>query len=130
MPEKKSPPRLDETFLVADRRNMINVGSAYSLRREGAPRMTGAFMARRRVNEAGWAGKLPAGQRLRPEFEKIVREAAQDVWAAAHGSQGDPRVEIEEILRDMAHAIESAEGEDPAELDQGGPKPGTTGGGR
>jgi hypothetical protein len=103
-------PRLDEVFLVSDRRNnMINIGAAYSLKKEaGFPnkKNLGPRKYTSNIKEAG----------MKPELEKIVQKH----------SKGDPK--MADMLRAFAHEMESGEGEDPAELDQGGPPTGTTGG--
>lgn len=68
-------------------------------------------------------------KKLRPELEKVVSDYARRFVSAATSKSGrPPEVTIADLLRDFAHEMEGAEGEDPAELDPGGPEPGTTGG--
>jgi hypothetical protein len=59
-----------------------------------------------------------AERKLGPKFEKIVQSHATEL----HGV-GDDMEAIMDVLRHFAHAIEAAEGEDPAELDHD-PRPG------
>lgn len=101
----KKPPALNEVFLVQNR-NIINIGSAYS-------------RARRRLSEG----------ELRPEFEKIVDDHYRKIMDLHRDGEEPSEEEVKDCLRDMMHDVEAAEGEDPAELDQGGPEPGSTGGG-
>jgi hypothetical protein len=109
----KKLPSLNEVFLVSGARP-INVGSAYSLKREGGfpnkknlqGRTYGSNIGRGRMSESD----------MKPELEKIVQKH----------SKGDPKVA--EMLRAFAHDMEAGEGEDPAELDKDGPPAGSTGG--
>ena len=81
-------------------------------------------IGRKRVFEAGIGEpQVAPHHKLRPEFEKLVSATAANIL-----SKKPDKLELEDMLRDLAHGIEGAEGEDPAELDNGGPKPGTTGG--
>lgn len=87
---------------------------------------------RKVVFESEWAPKDEAGigkpslapaKKLRPEFEKLIAATSANIL-----SKKPDKIELEDMLRDLAQGIEAAEGEDPAELTPGGPKPGTTGG--
>lgn len=124
------PPRLDEVFL-SQNRNLINVGSAYSLRRPVETPVSRSPLAgyivrknsRRAISEA----------EMKPELAKVVKKYVQQVMDCVPESDDRPvelpdEGEVEKILTAFAHELEGAEGEDPAELDQGGPAPGTTGG--
>jgi len=116
-------PKLNEVFIHAGRQP-INVGSAYSLRKEAGmpnkanlgPRQYGSNIGKGRMSEA-----------MKPELEKVVQKYV-DLIVRDLDSGDDPTDDITRRLHDFAHEMEGAEGEDPAELDQGGPEPGTTGG--
>jgi hypothetical protein len=95
-------PRLDEVFI-------INVGSAYSLKKEAG------FPNKKNLQRRTYGSNVMEAN-LKPEFQKIVDKYAK----------GDK--ELAATLTAFAHEIEGAEGEDPGELDQGGPAPGSTGG--
>jgi hypothetical protein len=75
---------------------------------------------------------LPDGsKKLRSEFEKTLHTASEQIMQLYNRQKdmlaAQRREEILKILRSMVRIIELEEGEDPAELDPGGPKPGTTG---
>ena len=114
-------PRLDEVF-VTSKKNLINVGSAYSLRETGFPNK--ANLKRTYGSNIG-RGKMSEG--LRPEFEDLVDKHYKKIMALHQDGQEPSEDEVKDCLRDLMHDVEGAEGEDPAELDQGGPEPGTTG---
>lgn len=107
-------PRLDEVFISSPK--PINVGSAYSLKKEGG------FPNKKNLVSKPYAGVAPGSrgskmvESLKPELEKIVQKHCK----------GDPR--MADMLRAFAHDMEAGEGEDPKELDQGGPPAGSTGG--
>jgi len=64
-------------------------------------------------------------KRLRPELEKVIQK-----YAIQLAPEDDPTWsthEASDLLRRFAHEMEAAEGEDPSELDPGGPAPGSTG---
>lgn len=61
---------------------------------------------------------------LRPEFEELVDKHYKKIMALHKEEGHEPSEdEVKSCLRDLLHDVESAEGEDPAELDQGGPEP-------
>lgn len=69
-----------------------------------------------------------APQKLKPELEKVVQR-----YAIQLAPKDDPTWsthEAADLLRRFAHDLEEAEGEDPTELDPGGPPAGTTGRGK
>jgi hypothetical protein len=85
------------------------------------PRLDEVFLVQNRnVLNVGSAYTAGRARRLResgmkPELEKIVQKH----------SGGDPAKA--DMLRAFAHEMEAGEGEDPSELDAGGPPAGTTG---
>jgi hypothetical protein len=113
-------PRLDEVFLVS-KKNLINVGSAYSLKKEGGfpnkknlgPRQYGSNIGKGKMTEA-----------LKPEFQSIAEKHAKKLADELGVDDVDT---ILKCMEEMMHEVEGAEGEDPAELDKGGPEPGSTG---
>jgi hypothetical protein len=115
----KKLPTLNEVFISSGGRP-INVGSAYSLKREGGfpnkqnlgPRQYGSNIGKGKMSEA-----------MKPELDKIVQQYAQEIVS----KRGVGLDEVEDILRKFSHDMEKAEGEDPAELDAGGPPAGSTG---
>lgn len=112
------PPRLDEVF-VTSKKNLINVGSAYSLRETGFPNK--ANLKRTYGSNIG-RGKMT--EDLKPEFKSIAEKHAEKLAKELGVDDVDT---ILKCMEDMMHEVEGAEGEDPGELDQGGPEPGTTG---
>lgn len=106
-------PRLDEVFVVSSK--PINVGSAYSLKKEGGFPNKKNLGPRKYGSNVGAPGSKMT-ESLKPELEKIVQKHCK----------GDPR--MADMLRAFAHDMEAGEGEDPKELDQGGPPAGSTGG--
>lgn len=116
-------PKLNEVFIAQAR--PINVGSAYSLKREAGfpnkknlgPRQYGSNIGKGKMSEA-----------MKPELEKVIEKYAKMISDKREANELGFEDDIAEILRDMAHEMEGAEGEDPAELDQGGPPAGSTGG--
>lgn len=71
--------------------------------------------ARRSQNEA-----------MKPELDKVVQDYAGQIMAYFESNDASPdQDELEDMLRDFAHEMEEAEGEDPKELDVGGPSAGT-----
>jgi hypothetical protein len=134
-------PRLDEVFLVTNP-NIINVGSAYShgtrkmeepKRATTMPSGMAAFVtrsvARQKASHGGYRGRrLVSEGGMKPELEKLVKDFQHKITMDLEGDASTPEDMIERRLREFAHALEKAEGEDPAELDQGGPPAGSTGG--
>jgi hypothetical protein len=133
-------PKLNEVFLV-NKSQLINVGSAYSHGRAPVkaerkdPKADASVISSRKafvrsLPERGRKKKQlseATDGKLKPEFEKLVKDFQYKISMDLEGDANTPEAMIEKRLREFAHALEAAEGEDPAELDQGGPAPGTTG---
>lgn len=106
--------KLNEVFLV--HRQPINIG-------------------RKVVFESDWQQEGPehvghGQQQLKPELEKVLMKHAKllaDTMNELPDGSGDMLRVIATQLRDFAHELEDAEGEDPKELDKGGPPAGSTG---
>jgi hypothetical protein len=121
-------PRLDEVFLVHPSKP-INVGSAYSVKEAGFPN-------KKNLGPRPYAGVAPGGRGskmheagMKPELEAVVKKYVtrmiDDFGLAGAKEETDT---IRKCLEDFAHELEGAEGEDPKELDRGGPPAGSTGG--
>lgn len=127
--KKSGTPRLDEVFMVGiPAINQPGPSHRSALGRVfEAPATSSARLDRTAHRmEQQPKPKAPAqmGKKLKPELEKVVEEYA-DLLSRAGQMSAD---EVAGHLREFSHEMEKAEGEDPSELDPGGPAPGTTGG--
>lgn len=75
----------------------------------------------------GVARSNPRSARLKPELEKVLQQHVQTIAAKAQGGRPLNPVVLADLLRNFAHDLEGAEGEDPKELDPDGPPAGSTG---
>lgn len=117
-------PKLGEVLGVREESRCIPHGRGNAMASEG--RRGATTMAREgnmRLKEV--YGISEADGQLRPELQKIVQKYATIIAK----DQGDSAlVDVySKLLTQFAHEMEAGEGEDPGELDRGGPEPGTTG---
>ena len=72
-------------------------------------------------------GRARVHEALRPEFESLVDAHYKKIMDLHKDGKEPSEEQVKGCLRALMHDVEKAEGEDPKELDQGGPKPGSTG---
>ena len=89
------------------------------------PRMSEVFQGRQLEAAQDRGPQKPDGemagvdeaQRLKPQFEKLVKEFAAEIMYKVDVAGGDPKAGVEDLLRQFASELEEAEGEDPGEVE-------------